>query len=291
MSVLLGMIVGAVVTIAVRSATAGVFARPQFARQNYRGRTVATGAGVVLCFAVLTTTATVAVIQVAGVRIDQAAWFALGSTTVAVLGFGLLGLLDDVATDQGVSGFRGHLGELLHGRMSAGGMKLVGGGLVALVVLVPTAAGSLLWLFVGAALVALAANLANLFDRAPGRTTKVLWLCAAGLIAAQVAAPQLTGLAVVVGASIALVGPELAERTMLGDSGANPMGAAAGLGVVLSCSHTVQVIVLIAVAVLNLASERVSFSRVIASTPPLRWLDGLGRDGLGRDGPAPDPPR
>ena len=25
------------------------------------------------------------------------------------------------------------------------------------------------------------------------------------------------------------------------------------------------------------ASERVSFSRVIAATPPLRWFDGVGR--------------
>jgi hypothetical protein len=34
---------------------------------------------------------------------------------------------------------------------------------------------------------------------------------------------------------------------------------------------------LVVVAGLNLASERVSFSRVIDRTAPLRWLDGLGR--------------
>jgi hypothetical protein len=35
--------------------------------------------------------------------------------------------------------------------------------------------------------------------------------------------------------------------------------------------------VLVALVVLNLASEFVSYSRVIERTPPLRWLDGLGR--------------
>jgi UDP-GlcNAc:undecaprenyl-phosphate/decaprenyl-phosphate GlcNAc-1-phosphate transferase len=64
---------------------------------------------------------------------------------------------------------------------------------------------------------------------------------------------------------------------MLGDAGANVLGAAVGLGVVLSCGTTVRLVVLVVVAALNAASELVSFSKVINSTAPLRAVDQLGR--------------
>ena len=60
---------------------------------------------------------------------------------------------------------------------------------------------------------------------------------------------------------------------MLGDAGANAIGAALGLGVVLACSFPVRVAALVVVVVLNVLSERVSFSAVIARTPVLRELD------------------
>jgi hypothetical protein len=50
-----------------------------------------------------------------------------------------------------------------------------------------------------------------------------------------------------------------------------------GLGVVLTTGPVVQVVVLAALAAANVAGERVSFSAVIARTPALRALDGLGR--------------
>jgi UDP-N-acetylmuramyl pentapeptide phosphotransferase/UDP-N-acetylglucosamine-1-phosphate transferase len=83
--------------------------------------------------------------------------------------------------------------------------------------------------------------------------------------------------ALAVGAGGGLLAADLAERLMLGDAGANVLGAALGLGVVLACSPTTRTIVLVVVAVLNLASERISFSRVIAAVPPLRAADRWGR--------------
>jgi hypothetical protein len=46
---------------------------------------------------------------------------------------------------------------------------------------------------------------------------------------------------------------------------------------VLACAPVTRTVVLVVVAILNLASERVSFSRVIAAVPPLRAADGFGR--------------
>jgi hypothetical protein len=86
----------------------------------------------------------------------------------------------------------------------------------------------------------------------------------------------LAGPGIAVGAGAALAGPDLGERGMLGDTGANVLGAAVGLAAVLVLDHPATVVVLAALAVLNAASEWVSFSDVIDRTPPLRWFDRLG---------------
>src|SRR3546814_16562081 len=72
---------------------------------------------------------------------------------------------------------------------------------------------------------------------------------------------------------------------MLGDAGANVLGAVWALSVVLTTAATTRTAVLVALVVLNLASELVSFSAVIDRTPPLRALDRLGRR------PCPSPAR
>ena len=157
-------------------------------------------------------------------------------------------------------------------------MKLFGGAAVAVVVVAVVEPGSLGRLLADGALVALSANLGNLFDRAPGRTTKVALLALVVLVVGAGAEPELAGVALAVGAGAGLLPGDLAERLMLGDAGANVLGAALGLGVVLVCSPGVRTVVLVVVALLNLASERISFSRVIASVGALRAVDAWGRE-------------
>jgi UDP-N-acetylmuramyl pentapeptide phosphotransferase/UDP-N-acetylglucosamine-1-phosphate transferase len=79
------------------------------------------------------------------------------------------------------------------------------------------------------------------------------------------------------GGAVGLMPEDLRERMMLGDTGANVLGGVLGLVVVLECSRTSRNVVLVVLIVLNLISERVSFSSVIEKVPPLRWLDQLGR--------------
>ena len=90
------------------------------------------------------------------------------SAALAAVGFGLFGLLDDLAGSTARRGYRGHVGALRQGELTTGLLKLVGGGLVAVVVAWPWAEGSLPDLVGAALVVALAANLGNLLDRAPG---------------------------------------------------------------------------------------------------------------------------
>ena len=89
-------------------------------------------------------------------------------------------------------------------------------------------------------------------------------------------APELTGPALVGGAGVGMLWPDLRERCMLGDTGSNVLGAGAGLGVVATTSPATWWVAVVVLAALNLASEAVSFSDVIGRTPPLRWLDRLG---------------
>jgi hypothetical protein len=87
----------------------------------------------------------------------------------ATIGFALIGLFDDLAGDTAVKGFAGHLGALRRGEVTSGLVKLVGGVLFGVLAVSGDVVDSLR----GGLLVAATANLANLFDRAPGRVVKV----------------------------------------------------------------------------------------------------------------------
>ncbi len=80
-----------------------------------------------------------------------------------------------------------------------------------------------------------------------------------------------------VGAFAGLLGDDLREHLMLGDTGSNVIGAVLGLAVVMECAPTTRTVLLVLVAALTLASEFVSFGRVIHAVPVLRRLDDLGR--------------
>jgi hypothetical protein len=124
-------------------------------------------------------------------------------------------------------------------------------------------------------LVALTANLFNLLDRAPGRACKFGLLVAAPIaLGAPSWAAASSGL---LGALVAVLPADLAERLMLGDNGANPLGAVLGLGLAMALPEPWRALAVVAVLALNLTSERISFSQVIERTPGLRAFDGIGR--------------
>jgi UDP-N-acetylmuramyl pentapeptide phosphotransferase/UDP-N-acetylglucosamine-1-phosphate transferase len=191
---------------------------------------------------------------------------------------GALGGYDDLAGSGASRGFKGHFAALAKGEVTSGAVKLLGigaAGLVAAAVAgtgAPTRRGAAFDVVVNGALIAGTANLLNLFDLRPGRAIKVGILAGVPL--------ELAGSAVVaapLGAAVALLPEDLAERAMLGDAGANALGALLGLGAALALPRSGRIAALAAVAGLNAVSEVVSFTKVIAATPPLRRLDELGR--------------
>jgi UDP-N-acetylmuramyl pentapeptide phosphotransferase/UDP-N-acetylglucosamine-1-phosphate transferase len=215
---------------------------------------------------------------------------------MAVAGLGALGfgVLDDLRGSAKRRGLRGHLGALAHGEVTTGTVKLAGLAATGLAAALLDGAlsdgGRLLSdraapvdVAVNSGLIAGGANLLNLFDLRPGRAAKVALLSAA-LIAAGGATGRdrerlaaLAAVAAPAGAVLALLPEDLGERAMLGDAGANALGALLGAAAARSLPRPARIGALGAVAVLTVASERVSFTRVIAATPPLHWLDMLGR--------------
>ena len=239
-----------------------------------------------------------------------------------VTGMAALGLIDDAYGAGGPKGFGGHLGALAQGRLTTGGLKLLGGGglsafygaAVASSVIersnvaesAVSETGAFLLAWVSATLViALSANLMNLLDLRPGRALKVYSLAviapavmvALGAIDAYNAemaryvgetgtllfagADRVTlvvaTLVVVLGPVAAMWRYDLGEQAMLGDAGANAMGAIVGYLLAMSLSLAGMVVAAVLLLGFNLLSERVSLSALIEGFSPLAWLDRLGR--------------
>jgi UDP-N-acetylmuramyl pentapeptide phosphotransferase/UDP-N-acetylglucosamine-1-phosphate transferase len=266
----------------------GLWAAPQvlaalagssLARVNYRKRTVVAGLGLLLPLGLLAWAAPLAL----AARLDP--WRASRldllvpsglAVVVAGLAFLILGLVDDLMEDAGSRGFRGHLRALAGGRLTGGGIKLLGGALAAVAVAslaLPEGRHALL-LLVGAVAVASAANVANLLDLRPGRCAKVfLPLWGVGCLLDPPGGAWSAGLA---GAALAGLPFDLREEGMLGDAGANSLGAVVGTLLLAGPLWLLLGAVAVLLA-LQLLSERVSFSRLIDGNRVLRAADRFGR--------------
>ena len=240
--------------------------RPPHARPNYRGHSVLATAGMVF---VVPLTIGVVVALVAGADSDSAPAMAGAGVVLGVLGY-----LDDMRGDRAAGGFAGHVRELVHGRITTGLVKAVGGGVSGLLAAWVIGLRGV-WVIVGGAVVALSANLTNLLDLRPGRALKVWLPCAVALLIAGFSGHHV--LVCVAGGAVVFLLEELREHVMLGDTGAGLAGGVIGVAAVTALDRPALVVLLAVLVALTLASEAVSFTRVIEAVPPLRWADRFGR--------------
>lgn len=285
----------ALVPSLVQSPVAGV--------TNYRGRRVVYGLGVVwLVWAgcALAGGAIAAATGASGV-------FGLLSIAglLALMAFAF-GLVDDSFGSSDAKGFRGHVGAALSGRLTTGGLKLLGIGTASLMAALylgwdapwggsmtgPNAVRGWVGGILAGASIALTSNFLNLMDLRPGRALKTYAaLAATGVLigplglawfghgsVAHVTIVEIVALWLfVMGPVVATWRYDLGEVGMLGDAGANPMGAVAGLFIVAGLPLWALVVYFLAMLALNMTSEKVSFSAVIEANPMLARLDALGR--------------
>jgi hypothetical protein len=200
-----------------------------------------------------------------------------GRAALAAAGAGAaaFGGYDDLAGSGGRRGFRGHLGALAGGEVTTGAVKIGGIGATGIVA-AALIGGRPADVIINAGLTAGGANLLNLFDLRPGRALKVA-LVGSALIAGAGGPDAARAVAGPAGAALALLPEDLGERAMLGDAGANALGAVVGAAAAASLPRPARVALLAGIIGLTAASEVVSFTAVIERTPALRWLDMLGR--------------
>lgn len=319
------LIAGVLVPFLVMRALSPTLASSDRLSTNYRGRSVHVGLGLVWAvWPVSLLVMGAAVEVVATLTGDPVAGHALalydGPLTLPLYGVPLMlvaasvlfGLADDVFGSHGDKGFKGHLSALAHGRLTTGGLKLLGIGAVAAVYGWHIARshgaagwGETLGVWLLATLtIAGAANFINLTDLRPGRALKTYSMLA--LVAAPVfvldavegyvrysgsfaelgvapwrpldsAVALLLMLCVLLGPVVAVWRPDLGEEGMLGDAGSNAMGAVVGYLLASALPLPWLAVAATALLALNLLSERVSFSAIVDSVAPLRAVDRLGR--------------
>jgi UDP-GlcNAc:undecaprenyl-phosphate/decaprenyl-phosphate GlcNAc-1-phosphate transferase len=267
---------------AARYAYSALLRRPPggekaWSRTNHRGETVTLLEGpAAVAGAIAGVLAQASLRSMAGSPAGRAAWRAAAAMTVAGAGAAAFGAYDDLSGSGDRRGFRGHLGALRHGEVTTGAVKLAGIGVTGLAS-AALAGGGVGDVVVNTGLVAGFANLINLFDLRPGRAIKAA--VASGALVAGTGPALVPPLA----AGLALLPEDLGERAMLGDAGANALGAMLGAAA-CGLPRPARVALLAGIAALTAASEKVSFTAVIERTPALRRIDMLGRR---PPGPAP----
>jgi len=254
-----------------------------FTRENYRRVALPFPGGIAIVAAgVLAIGACSAFVAIADVDLFGAA---APIDLLYPLGVALLGLIDDVLAGAS-RGWRGHGRAVLSGDFSTGALKAVGSLALALYVLQGTALGEGVGEYLLAvALLVLTTNLFNLLDLRPGRAAKAFLLL--GVLLSLVAwhgrfdFEEFVPLWAVgpLAAPILVVGFfDLKERTMLGDVGANVIGAVAGLWLLYAFDTTGQLIALAIVLAITVYGEFRSLNTLIERTPLLREIDSIGRN-------------
>jgi len=278
-----------------------------WSRTNHRGESVTLLEGPAAAVGAIAGVLAQAGLQsVAGPAEGRAAWRTAAAIAVAGAGGAAFGAYDDLAGSSDRRGFRGHLGALRQGEVTTGAVKLAGIGATGMAS-AALSGGNAADFVINTGLVAGFANLLNLFDLRPGRAIKAGVASSAlvvlggslgrnapgqGGLGGRAVPPRSggsrgvvpPGLAPPLAAALALLPEDLGEKAMLGDAGANALGAMIGAAA-CSLARPARVALLAGAAWLNVASERVSFTAVIERTPALRRLDLLGRRP-----PSPPPP-
>ncbi|MFD8807801.1 hypothetical protein [Streptomyces sp. NPDC059597] len=232
-------------TAALRALAPGGAGR--WRRKNHAGRTVELYCG----------PGCAAATALAAARVHPAAG-------LAVFAAGACGAYDDVAgADDPRRGFRAHLGALREGDVTSGAVKLFGITAAALVAGAFLKQRPLDRLLAGV-VIAGAAHTVNLLDVRPARAASaVLALGTPGLLRSG---PGGALAAAATGAAAAVLPEDLAERAMIGDSGAHALGAALGTAVVAASGRAGLLAHAVAVVAATVYGERVSeWARALGS--------------------------
>lgn len=251
-------------------------------RTNFKGTEIVTAGGLIIVVTTFLTGLTLLLFffsrQAEGKVVLQGVLFLFGIVSVACWGW-----LDDASEDKEIKGFRGHFRTLWRERRVTSGMwKVWGGGSTAMLVAYGLTGSFWSWLL-AACVIAATTNVLNLFDLRPARALKVFWLILllGVLLSMQRHNPVSYSsgwlwLLPILISTFLMFRHDASGRMMLGDTGANVLGFAAGFALVQGVAWQGQAVFFALFLFLQVASEFVSFTQIIEK---VKWLERMDRWG------------
>lgn len=196
---------------------------------------------------------------------------------LGVTAISFLGLVDDMLGRRDTTGLKGHLGALMKGRLTTGGLKALGGGVVSLYLAAFISAD---WgnIILNTFLIALTTNFMNLLDLRPGRAIKGSLFLGIILVAAAYRDINWMLLLPLWGAVLYYFPTDLKARAMMGDAGSNVLGLSMGFWAATFLPLSFRAGLLVLLIAVHWYTEHYSLTETIERVKVLRVVDQLGRN-------------
>lgn len=197
--------------------------------------------------------------------------FLLGIMSISFLGF-----IDDILGQRDTLGFKGHFGALFKGRLTTGGLKALGGGLIAFFLALFLSSA---WydVILNTLIIALFANTLNLLDLRPGRAGKGFLLFLILIISLAKGNIDWVLIMPVLGAVLVYFPYDLKAKVMMGDAGSNVLGLVLGYLCMAYLPLLIRVGALIFLILVHIYTEKYSLTKTIENNAVLRAFDNWGR--------------
>lgn len=243
-------------------------------RKNYLGNDIPVSVGISFPVSLILVFLFYALIQ----RYD----FSFHIYLIGIISICFLGFIDDMLGQRDTLGFKGHFGALFKGKLTTGGFKALGGGIIAFFIALSVSGLESLWngwidILLNTLIIALFTNMLNLLDLRPGRAIKgylfflfLIIFMAGGRVNWLLIAPLL-------GVILVYFPVDLKARAMMGDSGSNVLGLTLGYYCVIYLSLPYRLGVLLFLIAMHIYTEKFSLTRTIERVPLLRIIDQAGR--------------
>lgn len=189
---------------------------------------------------------------------------------------GTIGLLDDLAGNKDVKGFKGHIMLIFKRQLSTGGLKALTGLLLSISFAVIISNG-FFELIVNTLIIALFTNTINLLDLRPGRGCKAFIIFGIILLITSKNSIYNHIIYCAFGFCAAFLPFDLREKTMMGDIGSNSLGITLGIFCVMTNIFYYKIVYLLLLIIIHLVGEKYSITKIISNNRLLSLIDNLGR--------------
>ncbi|MEQ2129207.1 UDP-N-acetylmuramyl pentapeptide phosphotransferase [Caldanaerobacter subterraneus KAk] len=258
-----------IVTFAVKKFFRELLYHPYCLKENYKKKLIPVCGGIVF---VPSFFASIFLINLLGHSVEYQEVILIALSLISFVGFA-----DDLIGDTKVKGLKGHILRLIKGKPTTGSLKALGGLLIAAFVSYEIAGISLIEVTIDSLIIALFTNLLNLLDLRPGRCAKGFLLLSLLFLLIGRGKPEFLFILFVI--VLVYLPEDLKAQLMMGDTGSNVLGMASGIAAILLFNFYEKLIILFALILFHLFTEKYSLTAIIEKNKFLNYLDMLGRKG------------